>query len=92
MDGKYADSNLVIELSLKEYLKAEEECRLQCEGPMLEKYNEELFVAITSKWYLVDRFLWSILICFEEFYGTKMVYIYFNMATSFTILQLYFNP
>ncbi|KAG8191685.1 hypothetical protein JTE90_016472 [Oedothorax gibbosus] len=48
MDGKYAGSNEVIELSLKEYLIAEEECRLQCEGPMLEKYNEELYVAITN--------------------------------------------
>ncbi|CAL1266602.1 unnamed protein product [Larinioides sclopetarius] len=48
MEGDYNDSIEVMEMSLKEYLAAEEECRLQCEGPLPQISNEELYIAITN--------------------------------------------
>ncbi|GIY03348.1 prolyl 3-hydroxylase 2 [Caerostris extrusa] len=48
MDGKYNDSIEVMEMSLKEYLVAEEECRLHCEGPLPQISNEEMYIAITN--------------------------------------------
>lgn len=58
MDTKYEDSIEVMEMSLKEYFLAAEECRLLCEGPMLEKTNEELYVAVTSmSFYQLKLFL-----------------------------------
>ncbi|KFM68842.1 Prolyl 3-hydroxylase 1, partial [Stegodyphus mimosarum] len=47
-ESKFIESIEVMEVSLKEYLSAEEDCRFQCEGPMLESSKEELFVAITN--------------------------------------------
>ncbi|GFU06572.1 prolyl 3-hydroxylase 1 [Nephila pilipes] len=48
MDASYNDSIAVMETSLKEYLSAEEECRLRCEGPLPQISNEELYIAITN--------------------------------------------
>ncbi|KAF8782020.1 prolyl 3-hydroxylase 1-like [Argiope bruennichi] len=48
MEGEYNDSIEVMEMSLREYLAAEEECRLNCEGPLPQISNEELYIAITN--------------------------------------------
>lgn len=47
-EGQYKESIEVIEISLKEYLSAENECRYLCEGPVPQIANEELYVSITS--------------------------------------------
>lgn len=47
-ENQHEESINVMELSLKEYLIAEDECRYLCEGPTLQLSNEDLYVSITS--------------------------------------------
>lgn len=47
-ENLYKESIEVMEMSIKEYLAAEDECRYLCEGSTLQLSSDDLFVSMTS--------------------------------------------
>ena len=47
-ENRYKESIEVMEMSIKEYLNAEDECRYLCEGSTLQLSSDDLFVSMTS--------------------------------------------